>query len=239
MKIETSDLVYGDVIQQFFFEEFPQIDCSAEVRFEALAKQVIGTKQRRNGPMPSPEVQVKIRDIIRAHDTINFFVPWGASKQADGMGLDLLEVCALKQLHSLQEGLRQYGKKTRFTFRLDNLTDRWLFGEGRRQQISDYIANFSKLINVIGFDDATPAKESDFTGADTFLGRCASYRTVFHAYLKGIAGVDALETIGWKGVIPIQQRKYYTDVYKAMYPHLDPDLAIADTVKCPEKGPEE
>src|SRR5579872_1010541 len=89
---------YSDIINRFLLEEFPSLPSSETVKFEAISRAVFGTKQRRSGPMPPPEVQVPIREILRTQNPIRFFLPWGSRKQVDGQGMDLLEVSAVKQL---------------------------------------------------------------------------------------------------------------------------------------------
>lgn len=132
---------YTSVIQWFFYESVSSADTPAEVRFEAISAAVVGTKQRRFGPVPKPEVLVAVRE--RLHDeTIHLFLPWGSRKQADGAPLDVAEFCALKQLHCLQEELRRYGKKCAFTFRLEDLTDRFLFSDGDPAQSDAYVREF-------------------------------------------------------------------------------------------------
>lgn len=56
---------YESIVDQFLYAELPIMKVDPCVRFEAIAAEVFGSKQRRYGPMPSPEVQVSIRDIIR------------------------------------------------------------------------------------------------------------------------------------------------------------------------------
>ncbi len=213
-------MTYDDLISQFFYEAAPHLPATPEVRFEAVMKEVFGTKQRRNGPMPSPEQQVKIRDVVRNSDTVHFFVAWAARKQVDGMGLDVLEFCALRQLRDLQRSLRQLGKDSKFTFRVDDHTDRYLFGTTSEEQIQWYVQNLRHAAAVL-LDDAELKLESDCTPWGTFNRDALKFTHTFYDYLTGKANVSSLQAVGWKGEIPDVQREYYENVYRVFYPHRD------------------
>lgn len=48
---------YSELIETFMHLQAP-LSTNQTVRFEAIVAAVFGTKQRRFGPMPSPEIQV-------------------------------------------------------------------------------------------------------------------------------------------------------------------------------------
>lgn len=210
---------YDDLIQQFLYAEVPVGDFDAVTRFEAISKEVMGTKQRRSGPLPSPEEQVAIREIIKREGPLIFFVPWASRKQVDGMGFDILDFMALRQLRCLQQNLASYGRQSKFYFRLDDLTDIWLFGEESRAQIDDYGSTFCNLAYTI-LDNVSVRRESAFVSESEFRLRAEAHTIRFYDYLTS-PSPTALEDIGWRGTIPRAQMDYYTKAYKVLYPDKD------------------
>lgn len=208
---------YTNMITRFLYEAVPLPSVSAEVKFEALAAEVFGTKQQRFGGMPTPEVQVQVRDVLRRDGPIEFLIPWGASKQQDVMNLDVAEFCALKQLRCLVESLRRYGKEAVFTFRIEDLTDLYLFGKGRKEQIDKYVDDLTRLIHLF-LPEAQPRLESFFTDDYSFQKMAGSMAPIFYKYLIGETPIASLKELGWKGEIPLAQREYYLKQYALFYP---------------------
>jgi hypothetical protein len=220
-------MTYGDAILQFFYQEFPELPAAPEVRFEAVSAEVFGTKQRRLGPMPPPEAQVAVRDVLRASPAlVRFFVPWGSRKQADGRPLDVLEFCALKQLRCLKDGLARYGLASDFTFRLEDLTDRYLFGEAGRDQQAEYVRDFHVLARAI-LPGADVRLESRRVAGDDFFAHAERVAPVFNRYLLGETGPETLAAIGWQGDIPKAQSQFYLDAYRALWPGREPVWELA------------
>ncbi len=220
-------MTYGDVVMKFFFEAVPTLPVAADVRFEAISAEVFGTKQRRFGPMPIPETQVAVRDVIRGSPTkLRFFMPWGASKQDAGAPLDVLEFMALKQLACLREGLARFGVECEFSFRLEDLTDPWLLGEDRTRQVSDYVAAFTAVAAVV-LPGCRPKLESMFTTWDEFKRLAESFSPVFYKVLVGQAPVESLAAVGWTGTLPREQRDHYYAAYGKLYPGHDHDWVMA------------
>lgn len=207
---------YEDLIQQFLYEQFPSTDVDPNVQFEAISAEVLGTKQRRFGPLPSPEVQVKLRDIIRAtgDGPLTFFVAWG-SKQVEEDGVDILEFFALKQLSSLQSALARFGKASHFHFRLDDSTDTFLLGEKRAPGIRQYFKVIEDLaVNMLAPNTAHFHYEGHWK---EFKHMADSFRPVFAAYLadqENPSAFTCLQRIGWKGAIPKEQQEYYYRSFK-------------------------
>lgn len=213
---------YNDVIEKFLFQTFPAMTVKDNVRFEALSAEVFGSKQRRYGPMPSPEVQVSVREYIRSAEHYDFLVPWGSSKQGDGDKLDILELMALRQLLCLKEGLARFGKTCTFWFRVEDLTDRFLFGDKRVQQIGEYRLAMSQLIPAVLGDSGKHQEESWFSDWETFAQLANRHLPVFYNYLRGDSCIESVERIGWKGTLPQEQLDYYYSAFKAFYPNSDP-----------------
>ncbi len=221
-------MTYGDAVLQFFYETVPAATpASAEVRFEAVSAEVFGTKQRRFGPMPAPEAQVAVRDVLRHNSgVVEFFTPWGASKQQERAGIDVLEFSALKQLLCLRESLRRYDVLGMFSFRLEDLTDRFLFGDARLKQIEDYCEDFAVLAQAV-LPGSRLLPESLFTTWEAFRDAGESYAPAFYKVLTGRAEVESLREIGWAGDLPAAQRDYYYAAYRKLYPEADHARVLA------------
>lgn len=223
-------MTYGDIVTRFFYEAVPTATVNQAIKFEAVSAAVFGSKQRRYGPMPPPEVQVAVRDIVRQamekDEPLKIFAPWASSKQADGAKLDVLEFVALKQLLCMKEELARFGVKTQFSFRLEDHTDRWLFDRDRNQQIEEYWRTFMYLAGKV-LPDSRVYLESDFVNWPDFADRVDRLTTAFYRVLKGIDGGAELEKHGWKGGIPATQRDYYLQTYKHLYPGQDHEKILA------------
>lgn len=211
---------YKDLIETFMHRQVP-ISTNPAAKFEALVATVFGTKQRRFGPMPSPEIQVVVRDVIRASgDKLTFFLPWGSRKQADGQGLDVMEFMAMQQLYCLKHELLQQGIKSEYHFRLEDLTDGFLFydHEGSQQQSLDYMVKFAALSKrVLG--DVVLHQESLSATTTEFSELTQKYALVFFDYIAGRKTAAALKEIGWTGTLPAEQQEYYLSAYRGYWPN--------------------
>ena len=215
-------MTYGDIVGRFFFEAVPTMAVSPTVRFEALSAAVIGTKQIRYGPLPPPEVQVAVRDVIRnSPDGLTFFVPWGVTKQQPDAPLDVLEFMALRQLRCVQDTLRAYGTGAAFYFRLDDNSDRWLLGDDRAKQIAVYSGTLEKLIRAVLPELAFPRRESQFATYDEFHETASRLTPAFYRVITKAADPATLAEHGWKGDLPQAQLDYYYAAYRRFYPGQD------------------
>lgn len=223
-------MTYQDLVMKFLYESFPATTTTANIKFEAISTAVFGTKQRRFGPMPPPEVQVAVRDIIRDAQSkdyvIRFFLPWAASKQGDGQRIDILELMALRQLMCLKSDMEKYGLKSEFSFRLEDHTDRWLFGDDRLDQIVSYVNDFAKMTEQV-LPGSKLYAESDFATWGEFQAKSAELTMPFYRVLKGLDPDAALERVGWMGGIPQEQREYYYAQYRLFYPGQDHEKILA------------
>lgn len=219
-------MTYEDLITQFMYTSFPKMNVSSEVQFEAISAELFGTKQRRYGPMPSPEVQAAIRGVLRSSDRLNVLVPWGSSKQ-DATPLDILEFFAVRQLLCLRDGMRRHGKEVEFHVRIEDLTDRVLFGVTRAAAIDEYAAKFERLLKFMLGDSVVPIRESMLTNWSSFSLEVENLAPLFYNYLQGRATGTDLQNAGWKGDIPEEQRQYYYTAYQVFYPGQDHKWILA------------
>lgn len=220
---------YDEVICSLIEREFPgSIQDGGCAAFEAVVSQIVGTKQSRFGPTPSPEVLVTIRDAVRrsmeAQVPIHVLIPWGASKQGN-YGIDLAEVFALKQIKKLVDGVSAHYKPgIRATIRVEDLTDQLLFGENYKHKVVAYTHELAKLALIIGGSAVYSETELvQITGNSPkfFMDEVNSksdklYQAIKHGNEHGC--VDALSEIGWTGGLPLAQMEYYQKVYSRLYP---------------------
>ncbi len=205
-------------IEQYLYQSFPTTPSTEKNRNEAAWKATLGTKQRRYGPIPPVEEQAAIRKILFENDPVTFFVPTGASKYTPGrMHPDIAEVSMLKQLSCLRAELGRYGKGVKFVFRMEDIADRFLFGDDtmRKFMVHSYADNFMKLVALV-LPGSEVKLESDCTSAKAFFDSASSYVEVFKRYLDTGNGTNRLEAIGWKGGIGQDQVGYYQDNYAAL-----------------------
>lgn len=208
---------YGTLIEQFLYQSAPVVPVSKEARFEAIVAAVFGSKQRRYGPMPSVEVQYQLRQTIRnMGDEFTFFIPWAARKLRDDGRLDILEFMALKQLLCLRQELARFNVRGRYVFRVENLTDRYLFGETQANfdAMRRYTDDFHSLVKVLFGPSSYIGYESQKVDSGKFVQCAEQYAPVFYRYLKGEGQPAELEEIGWKGIIPQEQQDYYLTAYQ-------------------------
>lgn len=223
---------YAPLIERYLYESFPTTAAPTQaVRFEAIWRAVLGTKQRRFGPQPSPEQAVAVRKVLsESGDRVRFFAPWGASKETNGHGLDVLEVSALKQLACLGRELADYGVRAEFSFRLEDLTDRYLLPDyGREAQVGEYVANFRRLAALV-LPGSDVRLESDIVRWTVFRDTADGFLGVFRDHLRGPSEATAagLARIGWKGTIPQEQQEYYRNTYRGLgYPEHQYEMKIA------------
>ena len=227
---------YTELVENFLHKMAP-VTTSDKAQFEAVVAAVFGTKQRRFGPMPDPEVQVAIRQIINTGSSlvpygdnhIHFFIPWGSRKLGNESPLDTMEFMALQQLYCLQQELVQLGVSSHFTFRLEDTTDLWLFGSGEvydpanastKRQSVEYMANFRALANkILKGPNVTAITESQLVTEAEFIAHASKVAPVFYKFLRGESTLDTLREIGWKGKMPQEQLEYYRNsVYGAYWP---------------------
>lgn len=183
--------------------EFPGSAVSSPCAvFEAVTKELIGTKQHRYGPTPGPEALVTIRNVVRyAMDhgkPIPILVPWGGSKQGNG-SVDIAELMALKQLNSLVSRIKaHYPVGAVVRIRLEDATDNLLFADfpGWKQKTAQYTQEFSKLALVIGDLDVSVLPETKLVSPSFESEARLASAVIYLAMRDGSTG--PLSDIGWR-----------------------------------------
>lgn len=209
---------YKHLISKFLYQQVPTKSVKSSVRFDAITDAIIGTKQLRYGPKPSPEVQVGVRDILRlSEDCINFFVPWASRKQETGADVDVLEFVALRQLAGVRDTLLSYGVQSKFHFRLEDATDAILFNEVAEleedtSQINKYAQCFTSLAKQV-LPGCSVRKETDMMDMNVFRDKVHSIAPELRITWAGGPVPGYLK-------VPFSQDQinYFLDLYAKIYP---------------------
>lgn len=196
--------------------------------FEAVSEELVGTKQHRFGPTPSPESLVAIREVvlqaINAGKPIPILIPWGGSKQGP-WDLDIAEVMALKQVKCLIERVRHhYEPGVDVRIRLEDLTDNVMFADvpGWSAKTKRYTDTFSNLHDMLMPSQSMVMLESRLVDPKT------------HANLVEFNGAHILKVLDlpedqresaikhqipdWSGSLPDEQLDFYRRAYIKFYP---------------------
>ena len=230
---------YSHLVETLIRRDFPIVKASsAEDQVSDILSEFISTKQNRIGSIPEPETLVALKSNIRYWVQRSAPIPLlsvgAAVKLPPGEGvIDLAELIALKVLQCLHDRVKQiYEPGITVRHRLDDLTERSI-SEGTPNldpAIIDYVIGFTKLIEILDMDSwLTPVPESSQVSAFAWLNSVDYLRPVFQAYLEASTGVKEechselhtfkrLEQLGWKGVVPFAQRKWWLDRYETNYP---------------------
>ncbi len=230
---------YGGLICSHIKKCFPTIvNYSSNELVDIISNILIGTKEYRYGPLPSPEHQVVIRDIIKTsikdNSPIPVLVPWGSIKANFSPALDMAEVQSILRLSQVFESIQKYySPSLDIRLRLEDTSGISLFqlekDKGLITENSNiYVDNMVKLIQILDAN-ITPVKESDMPLAYKFEYRVKEYSPVIEEYLTKTDGLldsslelspykNLLTYIGFRGIILKAQREYYYESYKKLYP---------------------
>lgn len=236
----NDDDPYSKIIKRFFTLEFPNIALqNAGDVLEGVMGALLASAQVRFGPKPNPESMVAIRDVVRGaidkNTPIPLLMPWGGRKGAKGKRIDVAEVFALKQLLCLQERVSKfYEPGIRLRIRVEDASAHYVFddeGHASRRQVEAYTRDFLTLIHVLDlhhfidpiFESALFTEGALEAKADSIAPILFHYITLTDRY--GLEDLDtesgqyaSLLSMGWKGIIPMEQREYYRKRYRTMYP---------------------
>lgn len=228
---------YADPICQYIQSSFPKIATISESSLlDILTKVIVGTKNVRYGPIPKPEGLVAIRNVIRESiendSPITLLVPWGGRKMDKHLSLDVAEVSALKQLINLDTFVKRFFKPGIHAYvRIEDINAEWLYKE--TEGIEQYSQGMEDLIHILRGDALiTPVRESAMMDRDDYVKVASRYSQLLFDViiaqermpsleLSDIPAYKELVENGWKGTIPKEQRAYYLDRYKRLYPNVD------------------
>jgi len=228
---------YYDVISRYFQSSFPTIAAiKGKDILEVLTQILVGSKDLRYGSMPSPENLVTIRKtILRSVEmghSIPVLVPWGGRKMNKHLHLDVAEVFGLKQLLRVDECIRKvYAPGLQIRVRIEDINAKWLYKE--ETGIEEYSDGMQCLINMLkGDTKIIGVRESEMMDEERYMELATEYAELLNAMItmqiaypkletEDISAYQELLSRGWKGTIPKEQREYYIERYKKMYPGLE------------------
>lgn len=228
---------YVGYINRFFQTEFPTTaEISKPDMLEALTTVIINTNNIRFGPKPSIEGQAAIREVLRNHialgEPIPILIPWGGRKTLANRGVDVAEAVALKQLNCLQLSVKKYySPGLTINIRIEDTGALYLYqGEGPEGEaaVERYSSEFQKLVRVLNLSFINPVRESTLMTTEEYF-RVSN--EILEPMFGFIAETNAMEvphsknyekllTLGWKGLIPMEQREYYWKRYSTQHPGL-------------------
>lgn len=247
---QSGDNAYAELICRYFTQKFPKIfKASKSDLLEIITEILIGDKNLRFGPVPKVENLAKIRATISRAIELNApipaLVPWGGRKGDPRFGIDVAEVSALWQLTMMDQTLKRYYEPgLKMNIRIEDLNAHWLYRDEKDAVTNTdlYSDKLAQLIRIVKGDSRiAPVKESDMMDAFEYYGTAERYADLIFDYLTvSDAYPDSallspewkkLESTGWKGTIPTEQREYYTGRYKQWDPritHMQANRKLAD-----------
>jgi hypothetical protein len=230
---------YGGLICRWFATKFPKkIIVSKEDIVDILTELIFSTKENRYGPIPSPEHQVVIRDVIRRSVELNLpipvLVPWGGRKTlVTSPRLDMAEVSGLYQIIDLDNIIKTYySPGLTINIRVEDINADWIWRDDPniKQITEQYSADFVKLVNILRGDTKMLAiRESQMMVSDDYMRLSQDLSVLIQALIEkqirypevdvySFPEFSELQSRGWKGEIPQEQRDYYLKRYESLYP---------------------
>lgn len=225
---------YSRLIANSLAQEFPsQCVADSAVLVDLITSEIMGTKQQRRGPRPSPESLVAMRDVIRRNTEmkwpIPFVVPWGSEKP-DGGGIDLAELWALKTLQCLNHRVMgHYSPGLEFHIRVEDVSAPHLFYD-RMDQAREEAARYSDAFEaVVAILELGPAieivRESRHISEEKFNAEADMIVPAMQAVLMNPENTNAktdLAGFGWRGIPSEELKQFYFRQFDKLYPNDDP-----------------
>ena len=231
---------YEPQIIRFLVQEFEAAFNSKnpELLLDLLTHEIIGTTQFRYAPVPNPESLVSIRKVIEKSIAENLPIPilspWGGRKTKADANLDIAELMAIKQLTCLNTRISKfYSPGIDVNIRLEDTGAEWLYRKESNifKNVEKYSLDFQKLLRIMDINYIHPIRESSLMERNKYFELSGILSTALLKYIieTDLYGLDNFETLdsykaliefGWTGQIPKEQRNYYTDRYKSLYPNL-------------------
>lgn len=227
---------HGESITRYLQRSFPKIaSIKGRDLLEVLTSILVGSKDLRYGPMPSPENLVNIRQTItkaiQMDAPIPVLIPWGGRKLYPDMKLDIAEVAGLKQILRVDECVRSvYPNGLQIRVRIEDTGARWLYKN--HHGIQQYSDDMKLLIDILkGDSKIIGVFESEMMEETKYFELSAQYSELLQAVItvqmafphEKVEDMNAYRQLvnrGWKGTIPKEQRDYYLDRCKKVYPNL-------------------
>jgi len=234
------DTPYNEVICEYLVKNYPKAlrVTKASELLNILTDIFLGNKDVRYGPTPPPEHLVVIRKVIAdamQKDTpIPVLVPWGGIKGNFTSTLDVAEMSGLRQLTNLNTEVKKFFSPGIVSvIRIEDTGAEWLMRDmdNISGTIEGYSNQFSKLARILDIEHETlvPCRESSLMSRKEYFTRSEELSLLLEEYItatdvtgelgKGNA-YHELAKLGWKGLIPMEQREFYRERYRRLYPGL-------------------
>ncbi len=234
---------YADIICRFLSQTYHKaIVPNAKQLLEILTLILVGDKDIRLGPIPSPESLVVIRKTITSAIELNLPIPilvaWGGRKANGDKGVDVAEMAGLHQLMRLQENIRKYhAPGVIINIRIEDMGADWLYRSERKDifdVVEKYSSEFTDMVNTltVGYD-ITPIRESSLmVDRSKYFAISKDYSCHLEKVimqrlndgmdkdLSQLPSWQQLEAKGWKGSVPLEQINYYIGLYEKLNPGL-------------------
>ena len=237
-----------DILKVYFHKQVPNVSVNDKATLvDILSCILYNTKNFRYGPIPAPEAQSKVRQVIRDYIAdqrpIPILVPWGSIKADFSPSLDIAELSAISTLVGLNDQIKRYYEPgLDIAVRIEDLSGFRLFSmEPMLPQIMAnskvYSQDLVKLINIMGDNFITPRLESLMYGADKFTELEPRLTEIVYQYLLAtdgltneeirayiVAGGEEFKKLQgeiWRGHISVEQREHYLSQYKKIYHDYD------------------
>lgn len=233
---------YSPIIRRYFQGSLPKTAViKGKDLLEILTTILLGSKDQRYGPKPSPEslvaIRVTIQKAVELGLPIPVLVPWGGRKMDKDIKLDIAEVSAIRQLLSVDECVRNvYPPGLQIRVRIEDINAEWLYKDS--EGIEEYSSGMQKLITMTkGDTKIIGIVESEMMDKGKYMKLATSYsillsRVIGHQIASPDVNVwdipeyQKLAERGWKGDIPKEQRDYYLDRYKRIEPNISDVEAV-------------
>lgn len=202
----------------------------------AVVVALIGSSRIRYGAMPTHENVESIRRVVASAMSrlapIPMLMPWG-SKKPDNGAPDVAELAALRTLESLEERVtRLYAPGVELRVRVEDASGDYLFAEEGPEAVAAsalYVRDFYRLLDVVGLRFVRPFRESEVLDVPAYYLLVNELRPLFMSYMTetedlgvvddpSLASWRRLEARGWRGLIPKEQRDFYTSRYARAQP---------------------
>lgn len=202
---------------------------------------ILGSGKNRYGPLPSPECQRAMLDLIvdcmSEGRPIPILVPSGPKKPTIGRGVDVAELSVLKVLNCLRVRVERFHVPgIEVVVRLEDVTGWFLEDDvvGARESMDLYMSGFEALVEVLELGFIRPVRESVLMGESEFREESTRLSAFVLDYVRdtdslGLDGYESLASYralteqGWQGCIPLEQREFYHGTYAKLFPWMDQD----------------
>lgn len=225
---------YGKSVASFLAREFPANLTDRANVVDAITEAFIATSQTRQGPQPTPESQVALRNVIRhwveLNEPIAVLVPWGSKKAVNTHELDVAELMGLRQLEALHDRVKRiYQPGVIINVMVENLGGNyiWYDDPASIEAMYEYTDAMLRMGSVLEHPWMVIEAESKLADRGEYFQVAEKMRSPLHDHLFARVLKDepddfslaTAHALGWKGTISDEMIQYYMGSYAKTYPH--------------------